>query len=252
MVHGVTTSHLWSHLGSCGLYKRAKGKTAGLITISEQDDNEVVSSVWVNEKWDPMKDRELLAKMIVGHELPFFFSEYSIFHSYMKYNNPLWQKVSRMTITRECMKVVESEKNKLKKVFKNINRISLTSDCWTSMNFRRCSKAMKISFSLKQEVLFPLLSLLLKTQLCSLHLLNRVCLGTVTNPREGVFDQMGRDPFYLCYYQTLILDPISPTSYPLFLGLPNLFLCTIQLDKPFVRSILKEDIRLAIVGIGLI
>jgi BED zinc finger len=101
VVHGGTTSHLWRHLGSCGLYKRAKGKTAGLITISEQDDNEVVSPVWVNGKWDPMKDRELLAKMIVGHELPFLFSEYSIFHSYMKYNNPLWQKVSRITITRD-------------------------------------------------------------------------------------------------------------------------------------------------------
>jgi hypothetical protein len=77
------------------MYKRAKGKTAGLITISEQDDNEVMSSVWVNGKWDPMKDRELLAKMIVGHELPFLFSEYSIFHSYMKYNNLLWQKFSK-------------------------------------------------------------------------------------------------------------------------------------------------------------
>jgi BED zinc finger len=50
VVHGGTTSHLWRHLRNCGLYKRAKGKTIGLITISEQNDNEVVSSVWVNGK----------------------------------------------------------------------------------------------------------------------------------------------------------------------------------------------------------
>jgi hypothetical protein len=130
VVHGGTTSHLWRHLDSCGLYKRAKGKTSDLITISEKDDNEVVSSTWINGKWDQMKDRELLAKMIVGHELSFMFSEYSIFHTYMKYNNSLWQKVSRMTIARECMKVVESEKDKLNKVFKNVHRIFLTSDCW--------------------------------------------------------------------------------------------------------------------------
>jgi hypothetical protein len=119
---------------------------------------------------------------------------------------------------------------------------------------------MKISFSLKQGVVLLLLSLLLKTQLRSLHLPNRVYLETVTNPIERVFDQMSRDPLYLRYCQTLILGlfflpptgPISLTPDPLFLGRPSLFLCTIQPDKPFVRSVLKEDIRLAIAGIKLI
>jgi hypothetical protein len=64
-----------------------------------------------------MKDRELFAKMIVGHELPLLFSEYSIFHAYVKYNNPLWQKVSRMTITRKCMKIVDSAKRQVEKEF---------------------------------------------------------------------------------------------------------------------------------------
>jgi hypothetical protein len=73
VVHGGTTSYLWHHLGSYGLYKRAKDKTLGLITISEQGDNETVSSICINKKWDPMKNRELLAKMIVGHELSFLF-----------------------------------------------------------------------------------------------------------------------------------------------------------------------------------
>jgi len=128
------------------------------------------------------------------------------------------------------------------------------------MNFRPCSRAMKIFFSLKQGVFLLLLSLLLKTQLRSMHLPNRVCLGTVTNSIEGVFAQMGRDPLSLRYCQTLTLSPIflPPTGQisllpdPLFLDRPSLFLSRIQPDKPFVKFVLKEDIRLAIVGIGLI
>ncbi|KAJ1697461.1 hypothetical protein LUZ63_005973 [Rhynchospora breviuscula] len=133
-VKGGTTTHLWRHLEGCVLYKRHQGKTAGLIPISETqlgglDEGDLV---WVNGKWDPVKDREMLANMIVGHELPFMFSEYSLFRKYMLYNNPLWQKVSRTTITKECMRVVESERVKLKKVFKDVDKVSLTSDCWTS------------------------------------------------------------------------------------------------------------------------
>ncbi|KAJ3684273.1 hypothetical protein LUZ61_013437 [Rhynchospora tenuis] len=133
-VNSGTTSHLLRHLKSCGKYKRFIGNTSGLIPINESGDGavEAASPLWMNGKWDPMKDRELLANVIVGHELPFLFAEYSLFHKYMKYNNPLHQKVSRTTITKECIKVVESEKDKLKKVFQNVDRISLTSDCWTS------------------------------------------------------------------------------------------------------------------------
>ncbi|KAJ4786180.1 Zinc finger BED domain-containing protein RICESLEEPER 2 [Rhynchospora pubera] len=133
-VKAGTTTHLWRHLESCVHYKRHQGKTAGLIPISETQLGVVDEGdrVWVNGKWDPVKDREMLANVIVGHELPFMFSEYSLFRKYMLYNNPLWQKVSRTTITRECMKVVESERDKLKKIFKDVDKVSLTSDCWTS------------------------------------------------------------------------------------------------------------------------
>jgi hypothetical protein len=40
--------------------------------------------------------------------------------------------VSRTTIKSDCMKVFETEKDKLTKIFKCVDRISLTSDCWTS------------------------------------------------------------------------------------------------------------------------
>jgi hypothetical protein len=40
--------------------------------------------------------------------------------------------VSRVTIRKDCIKVFETEKDKIKKKIKNIDMISLTSDCWTS------------------------------------------------------------------------------------------------------------------------
>jgi hypothetical protein len=51
----------------------------------------------------------------------------------MKYNNPFYQRVSRTTIKNDCIKVFKTEKDKIRKIFKGVDRISLTSDCWTSI-----------------------------------------------------------------------------------------------------------------------
>ena len=69
--------------------------------------------------------------MIIAHELPFIFVKYQWFNVLMKYINPLYQRVSRSTIKSECIKVFDLEKEKIKKIFKSIDRISITSDCWT-------------------------------------------------------------------------------------------------------------------------
>jgi BED zinc finger len=132
-VPGGTTSTMQRHIKGCGRIKRAKGKISGLIPIcesSEHGENEIISKGW--GKYCQFKSRELLSKMITVHELPFMFAEYQWFNAFMKYNNPMYQKVSRNTIKKECVKVFETEKDKLKKVFKNIDRISLTYNCWTS------------------------------------------------------------------------------------------------------------------------
>jgi hypothetical protein len=132
-VPGGTTSTMQRHIKGCGRIKRAKGKISGLIPIcesSEHGENEVISKGW--EKYCQFKSRELLAKMITAHELSFMFTEYQWFNAFMKYNNSMYQKVSKNTIKKECVKVFETEKDKFKKVFKNIDRISLTCDCWTS------------------------------------------------------------------------------------------------------------------------
>ncbi|XP_035832826.1 zinc finger BED domain-containing protein RICESLEEPER 2-like [Helianthus annuus] len=125
-----TTTHLLRHLKKCVFVKRLKG-TKGFINF-QPSDNENASEFNAMGGYDQMKCRELIAKLIIAHELPFSFVEYHWFNILMKYNNPLYQKVSMATIRKDCIKVVELEREKLKKVLKKVDMISLTSDCWTS------------------------------------------------------------------------------------------------------------------------
>jgi Domain of unknown function (DUF4413) len=126
-----STSPLLRHVDSCYGIKMVKGKSKGMINFqgSNQIDCEVIRE---SGGYDQMKCRELIAKMIIAHELPFMFVEYQWFNILMKYNNPLYQRVSRTTIKNDCIKIFESEKEKIKKNFRNIKMISLTTDCWTS------------------------------------------------------------------------------------------------------------------------
>ncbi|XP_076885190.1 zinc finger BED domain-containing protein RICESLEEPER 2-like [Bidens hawaiensis] len=130
-----TTSSLVRHLRECALYKKSQGKTKGFIhsfESSSSDGKKVFPGIELNGAYDHTKNREIIAKMIICHELPFSFVEYHWFNQLLKYNNHLYEKVSRSTITRDCKKVVEGEKEKVKKMLKKVNMISLTSDCWTS------------------------------------------------------------------------------------------------------------------------
>jgi hypothetical protein len=73
-----------------------------------------------------------MAKMIIAHELPFAFVEYTWFNILMKYNNLFYQRVSRTIIRNYCIKVFEMKKDKMKKKIKSVDMISFTSDFWTS------------------------------------------------------------------------------------------------------------------------
>jgi hypothetical protein len=111
-VIGSPTSTLKRHIQICGYIKREKGKKKGLITLGSCGSDNVAE---FTSGGDQMKCREIIAKMIIAHELPFSFVEYHWFNQLLKYNNPLYQKVSRATITRDCIKVVEVEREKIKK-----------------------------------------------------------------------------------------------------------------------------------------
>ncbi|XP_078153945.1 zinc finger BED domain-containing protein RICESLEEPER 2-like [Carex rostrata] len=138
VAEGGTTSTLLRHVKKCSRIKRFKGNDSGMLPL----DDSMLTSVKEGEgvdtgivdygKYDHAKSRELLAKALICHELPFMFTEYHRMNIFLKYCNPYYQTVSRNTIKKECLKVYENEKDNVKKVFQIVDRISITSDCWTS------------------------------------------------------------------------------------------------------------------------
>jgi hypothetical protein len=92
-------------------FKRSKGKTQGLIRF-ESCESGNVNELNKTRGYDQMKCREIIAKMIIAHELPFAFVKYTWFNILMKYNHSFYQRVSRTTIKNDCIKVFETEKDK--------------------------------------------------------------------------------------------------------------------------------------------
>ena len=83
-------------------------------------------------KYDENKMREAIANWILSTEQPFATVEDVMFVKMMKTTTPLFEKLSRVTITSDCFKVYEHEKKRLKALTKAASKISLTTDCWKS------------------------------------------------------------------------------------------------------------------------
>uniref|UniRef100_A0A803M5D0 BED-type domain-containing protein n=1 Tax=Chenopodium quinoa TaxID=63459 RepID=A0A803M5D0_CHEQI len=78
--------------------------------------------------------REMLSIAVVKHDLPFQFAEYSAVRKLINYINPDVKLVSRNTLKADVLKMFKREKDKLKEELSVVKgRISLTSDCWTSI-----------------------------------------------------------------------------------------------------------------------
>ncbi|KAH7663565.1 Tam3-transposase (Ac family) protein [Dioscorea alata] len=78
------------------------------------------------------KIREVMAKMITMHEYPFSMVGHFWFNVLMKSLNSQYERISRNTAKSDCLRLHEIEKEKLKKTLKNVERVYLTSDTWTS------------------------------------------------------------------------------------------------------------------------
>ena len=72
--------------------------------------------------------------MIMVHELPFSFMEYEVFNLFMKTATPYYQKVSRVTIRKDCFASYEVEKKTVHALLKSVNKVSVTTDIWNSTN----------------------------------------------------------------------------------------------------------------------
>jgi hypothetical protein len=86
-------------------HKNSQRKNQGYFQGSNQVDCEVIRE---SGGYDQIKYRKIIAKMNIAHEFPFLFIEYQWFNILMKYNNPLYQRVSRTT--NDCIKIFECEK----------------------------------------------------------------------------------------------------------------------------------------------
>ncbi|KAL0399791.1 UNVERIFIED_CONTAM: putative AC transposase [Sesamum radiatum] len=134
------TTQLHQHLQSCTNYLKAKADKPkdGLLQTqlafgSSSVDPTACPSLYV-WKFDMEKMKESVAHWIMMHEHPFSIVEEDGFNMMQRRRMPEWRGMTRNTTKTYCINIYESEKKKLKSLLKNINNISLTTDCWKSKN----------------------------------------------------------------------------------------------------------------------
>nr|KAJ0197777.1 hypothetical protein LSAT_V11C700372050 [Lactuca sativa] len=125
---GYGTKNLDYHLTKCKAYldKLSGGQTQ--LAFQYGDENKL--STW---KFDQNDSRKALAHMLVVDELPFSFVEGAGFRYYNSVTQPLFKVPCRSTSTTDVYQLFVDEKEKIREfIKKNIGRICLTTDTWTS------------------------------------------------------------------------------------------------------------------------
>ncbi|KAJ9553189.1 hypothetical protein OSB04_017234 [Centaurea solstitialis] len=129
--HGTTS--LNTHMHACLKNPHAKQTKQSVLAFqsgkSDGDGGALTSWVFNQEVV-----RKALAKMIIIDELPFRFVEGRGFKQFMESSCPRFKIPSRWTVNRDIFGIYSEEKTNLKKLFKTTTqRISLTTDTWTSV-----------------------------------------------------------------------------------------------------------------------
>ncbi|GAB2224711.1 hypothetical protein Droror1_Dr00005479 [Drosera rotundifolia] len=70
---------------------------------------------------------------IMINELPFTHVDSFMFNEVMRTATPHWQRISRKDVREDCFRTFDIEK-KLKPVLKEVERVNITTDMWTSQN----------------------------------------------------------------------------------------------------------------------
>jgi hypothetical protein len=84
---------------------------------------------------DKKVSREMCARAIVAHDLPYNFVEFQFIRYWLKYLNPDFTPITRNTTKADVASIHKREKENIKQELANIpTRISLTSDLWTASN----------------------------------------------------------------------------------------------------------------------
>ncbi|WOL05470.1 zinc finger BED domain-containing protein RICESLEEPER 2-like [Canna indica] len=127
-----STTHLNRHMLTCGVrLATISGKTQQVLALPTMELDGRIGNL-TSFRYDKEKVRDILAKMIIVHEYPFRMVEHAFFQLLMKTLNPKFESMSRVTVRSDCMKIYALEKKKIKALLGSVDRISLTSDLWTS------------------------------------------------------------------------------------------------------------------------
>ena len=72
--------------------------------------------------------------MFIAHELPFRLIEHDLFKAFLASLQPKFKLHGRITLKNDIMNMYQNLKENLTTKLSNVNRISLTTDLWTSSN----------------------------------------------------------------------------------------------------------------------
>ncbi|XP_042757133.1 zinc finger BED domain-containing protein RICESLEEPER 2 isoform X2 [Lactuca sativa] len=123
-----TTTPLLRHVSDRLILNGGKGQSKLKVSHGKTDSSTTIQ----NWKFDNTRMREVISHMIMIHELPFNFVEYDLFNVVMKEANPLFNKISRVATRQDCVSSYEIGKKRIQKMLNVVNRVSITTDMWTS------------------------------------------------------------------------------------------------------------------------
>ncbi|KAL8126002.1 hypothetical protein AgCh_013336 [Apium graveolens] len=123
------TTHLKNHAEKCRMRIVKVPVSQKLLgkQINSQDSQPKLGV----HKFDQAIERDLYAKMVVKHDLPFLMAEYEYFRLWISYVMPSYKHRSRNTVKSDLVSVYTAEKERIYKEIENLNsRVSLTTDGW--------------------------------------------------------------------------------------------------------------------------
>ncbi|KAL4579265.1 hypothetical protein LXL04_015403 [Taraxacum kok-saghyz] len=130
-----STSHLGRHLKSCASKSIHENKQQKInFQVDSGSNSQNFTPAISDGKFDMMKMREAAAHWILMHEHPFTVVEEEGFNMMQKRGMVEWESFSRVSIKKDCEKVFQIEKKKLKDLLKSIPKISVTTYMWKSTN----------------------------------------------------------------------------------------------------------------------
>ncbi|XP_062003222.1 zinc finger BED domain-containing protein RICESLEEPER 2-like [Rosa rugosa] len=125
-----TTTHLHRHISNC--LARKLGDKRQKYLAADPTSLEGACGNLITYQYDKDKVRDIMSKMFLVHEYPFRMAEHAFFNMLLKSLNPRFEKISRVTMKSDCMKIFSREKTRIKQMLAGVSRVSLTSDLWTS------------------------------------------------------------------------------------------------------------------------